>query len=186
MESAIWSVDWADIFRPTHSVLEMIVRGTIMYFVIVGLLKLVVKRLTGGVGRTDILVIVLIADIASPGFTADYMSVVEGAVLVATVLFWSYAVEWVIHRYPKFERFFEPPPLLLIENGRMLPRNMRTELVTRDELMAHLRENGISDVAEVKAACMESDGMISVLKIDDGSAMRKRTSDGVGFQDDRK
>ena len=151
-------------FTPTRSVLEMFVRATIMYFVIVALLKLVVKRQTGGVGRTDILVIVLIAEVAGPGFTADYVSVVEGAVLVATVMFWSFAIEWLTNRYPLFERFFQPPPVFLIRDGRMLPRNMRAELVTKDELMTHLREEGIDSMVDVKQACMEPDGMISVIR----------------------
>ena len=137
-------------FTPAHSVLEMFVRATIMYFVIVALLKLVVKRQTGGVGRTDILVIVLIAEVAGPGFAADYVSVSEGSVLVATVLFWSYVVEWLTHRFRAFERFFQPPPLLLIRDGCMLPRNMRAELITKDELMTQLREEGVGDIAEVE------------------------------------
>ena len=157
-------------FVPTRSVLEMFLRGTTMYFVVVALLRLVVKRQTGGVGRTDILVIVLLAEIAGPGFTAAYVSVVEGTVLVATVLFWSYAIEWLIDRFPKFERFFQPPPLLLIENGRMLPKNMRSELITKDELMTHLREEGVAELSDVKEACMESDGMISIIKIDRSGA----------------
>jgi len=74
-------------FTPARSVLEMAVFAPIMYFVIVALLKVVAKRQTGGVGRTDILVVVLIAEIAGTGLTADYVSVVEGAVLVVTVLF---------------------------------------------------------------------------------------------------
>lgn len=131
MENALLSIDWASIFTPTRSVLEVFVRGTIKYFVIIALLKAVVKRQTGNVGRTDILVVVLIAEVAGPGFTADYVSVVEGTVLVATVLFWSYAIEWLILRHPKFERFFQPPPVFLIHNGRMLPQNMRNELVTK-------------------------------------------------------
>lgn len=161
----LWSVDWYALLTPTHSALEMVVRGTIMYFVIVGLLKLAVKRQTGGVGRTDILVIVLIAEIAGPGFTADYVSVVEGAILVATVLFWSFAIEWLTHRFPGVEKLLQPQPVLLVQDGRMLPRNMRAELVTRDELMAQLREEGVSDVAQVRQARMESDGMISVVKM---------------------
>ena len=164
MESALLVIDWASIFTPARSIFEMIVRATIMYFVIVALLKLVVKRQTGGVGRTDILVIVLVAEVAGPGFTADYISVVEGAVLVATLLFWSYAIEWLTHRSATFERYFQPPPLLLIERGRMLPRNMRTELITKSELMTHLREEGIEDIADVEQACMEPDGMISVIR----------------------
>lgn len=168
MQEALWSMDWGSIFMPTHSLLEMIVRATIMYFVIVLLLKTVVKRQTGGIGPTDILVIVLIAEIAGPGFTADYTSLAEGTVLVATVLFWSFAIEWLTHRYPAFARFFQPAPLLLIKNGRVLPRNMRTELITKDELMTHLREEGVSSIEEVEQACMEPDGMISVIKMDEG------------------
>ena len=54
MEGALWTIDWAGMFTPTRSVLEMVVRATIMYFVIVLLLKVVVKRQTGGVGSTDL------------------------------------------------------------------------------------------------------------------------------------
>jgi len=170
MESALWTIDWAGMFTPARSIVEMVVRATIMYFSIVVLLKLVVKRQTGGVGRTDILVIVLIAEVAGPGFTADYVSVVEGAVLVATVLFWSYVIEWLTNRSTTFERFFQPPPVFLIRDGRMLPRNMRSELITKDELITQLREEGIGDIAEVKQACMEPDGMISVIKRGGSSA----------------
>lgn len=164
MNEALWPVDWGGMFIPTLSVLEMIVRATIMYFVVVALLKLVVKRQSGGIGPTDILVIVLIAEIAGPGFTADYTSIVEGAALVATVLFWSFAIEWLTHRVPLFQHYFQPAPLLLIKDGRMLPRNMRAELITKAELMTHLREEGVGAVAEVKQACMEPDGMISVIR----------------------
>ena len=164
MEDALWNVGWAEMLSPEYSLLEMFLRGTIMYFVLVVLLKLVVKRQAGGVGRTDILVIVLLAEIAGPGFTAGYKSLVEGTALVATVLFWSFAIEWLSYRFPRFEKLFQPGSLPLIHDGKILHRNLRAELVTREELMAQLRENGVADVAEVSEACMESDGMISVIK----------------------
>jgi uncharacterized membrane protein YcaP (DUF421 family) len=44
----------------------------------------------------------------------------------------------------------------------MLPKNMRSEFVTREELMAQLREQGLDDCRDVKAACMEADGKISI------------------------
>lgn len=165
MEETFWGVRWAEMLMPEYSLLEMFLRGTIMYFVLVVLLKLVVKRQAGGVGRTDILVIVLLAEIAGPGFTAGYKSVVEGSTLVATVLFWSFAIEWLSYRFRWFERLFQPGSLPLIRDGKILHRNLRAELVTREELMAQLRENGVPDISEVKEACMESDGMISVIKM---------------------
>jgi uncharacterized membrane protein YcaP (DUF421 family) len=147
------NIDWDAIFSPQHSLLELFLRGTIMYLVIFVLLRVVLRRQVGGIGTSDILVIVLVAEVAGKGITAEYKSVVEGAVLVATVLFWSYVIEWL-----------RDPKLKLIEDGRMLRRNMRAEFVTVEELMAQLREQGLEDCKGVKAAYMEADGHISIIK----------------------
>lgn len=164
MEDALWTVDWRAIFNPTHSVLEMMVRGTLMYFVIFVLMRVVLKRQAGGIGTADVLVIVLVAEVAGHGFAGDARSITEGTVLVATILFWTYVIERIGYHYPAFERLVRPGTLKLVEDGRILHRNMRAELITKDELMAQLRENGIESCAEVKLACMEADGMISVIK----------------------
>ncbi len=161
-----WDIDWHGVLMPTNSLLELVVRGTIMYFVLFGLLRFVLKRQAGGIGTTDVLVIVLLAEVAGRGFTTEYKSVVEATVLVCTILFWSYVLDWASHRFPSVERVLRAPPLLLVENGKMLRKNMRAELVTKDELMAQLREAGVEDCSQVKRACMEADGMISVIKID--------------------
>lgn len=165
MDDRLWRINWQDILTPTNSLLELVVRGTIMYFILFGLLRIALKRQTGGIGTTDVLVIVLLAEVAGNGFTSEYKSVIEGAVLVGTILFWTFVLEWAAHRFPTVERILHPPSLLLIENGKMLRKNMRAELVTKEELMAQLREKGIEDCASVKRACMEADGAISVIKM---------------------
>ena len=164
MDDTLWTIDWHGIFTPTTSVLELVVRATIMYFVVFGLLRLVLNRQAGGIGTTDVLVVVLLAEVAGPGFAAEYKSVVEGAVLVGTILFWTYVLEWAGHQFPAFERILRAPTVVLIENGKILRKNMRAEFVTMDELMAQLREKGVDDYAQVKRACMEADGKISVIK----------------------
>jgi uncharacterized membrane protein YcaP (DUF421 family) len=58
----------------------------------------------------------------------------------------------------------QPPPLPLIKNGKLLPRNMRQEFITLDELKSQLRKEGVDDIADVKAAAIEADGAISVIK----------------------
>ena len=166
MGDLFWNVDWQGIFTPTNSLLELVLRSTIMYFVLFGMLRFVLKRQAGGIGTADVLVVVLLAEVAGNGFAADYKSVVEGTVLVGTILFWTYLLEWASHRFPAVARNLHAPTLLLIENGKVLRKNLRAELITMDELMAQLREEGIEDCAHVKRACMEADGMISVIKLD--------------------
>ncbi|MDI1286587.1 MAG: DUF421 domain-containing protein [Reyranella sp.] len=165
MGEKIFAIDWRGILVPEHSLLEMVVRGTIMYLLVFVLVRLMSKRQIGGIGPSDVLVIVLLAEVAGNGFTAsDYRSVSEGGVLVATVLGWTYALEWLGNRFPAVERLVREPKLKLIENGRMLRRNMQAELVTTDELLAQLREKGLENCDDVAAAYMEADGHISVIK----------------------
>lgn len=165
MSETLWNIDWQGIFIPTISLGELVIRSTLMYFILFGLLRLVLKRQAGGIGTTDVLVIVLLADVSGQGFTSNYTSVVEGTVIIATVLFWSHVLEWAGHKFPAVERILRAQTLMLIQNGKMLRRNMRAELVTPEELMAQLREKGIEDCSQVKRAYMEADGKISVVKM---------------------
>lgn len=165
MGERIWAIDWHGVFVPEYSLLEMVLRGTVMYLLVFVLVRIMSKRQLGAIGPSDVLVIVLLAEVAGNGFTAaDYRSVSEGAVLVVTLLGWTYALNWLGNRFPALERLIREPKLKLIDNGRMLRRNMQAELVTIEELMAQLREKGLDDCQDVAAAYMEADGQISVIK----------------------
>jgi uncharacterized membrane protein YcaP (DUF421 family) len=152
--------DWGALFTPTHSLFELLARGSVIYLVVFALLRLDLRRQVGGIAMPDILVIVLIAEIAGNGISSGDNSIADSAILIATILFWSFLFEQLQFHIPGFNRLMRAKKLKLVENGRLLRRNMRTEAVTREELMAQLREHGIDDAAEVKAAY----GTISVIR----------------------
>ena len=165
---ALMEIDWRVVFVPSNSVLEIILRGTLTYLALFVLMRVVLKRETGTVSLADLLMVVLIADAAQNAMASEYKSVTEGVVLVSTLIFWNYALDWLGARFPLFGRLVHPPPLKLVEDGRLLRRNMRKEMITEEEMMSHLREQGVEDVSEVKAAYMEGDGRISVIKAEGG------------------
>ena len=158
------SVDWGEIFGITTSPLELIVRGTAMYLFLFLLFRVVVRRRVGAVGMADILIMVIIADAAQNGMSGEYRSVTEGAILVSTIIAWNYVIDWLNYRVPALQEWLEAPPLLLVQNGRVLHRNLKHEFVTEEELKSKLREKGVQNVSEVAAAHMESDGSVSVIK----------------------
>jgi len=100
----LFDVGWRELVVPTHSVAEMMVRGTIMYIALFVLLRVILKRQSGALGVTDLLVVVLIADAAQNGMAKEYRSVTEGVVLVATIIGWDYALDWLGYRVPAFQR----------------------------------------------------------------------------------
>jgi len=135
-----------------------------MYLALFILLRVMLKRQTGTLGMTDLLLITLIADASQNGMAGDYKSIPDGIVLVVTIIFWDYALDWLSFKSPCFQRLIKSPPLPLIKNGNLLHSNMRKELITKADLMGQLREQGISDISKVKEAYMESDGQISVIE----------------------
>lgn len=161
------SVNWEDVLTLQQPLAETLVRGTLVYLALFALLRLVLNRQSGNIGVTDVLVVVLIADAAQNAMAADYKSVPDGILLVSVILFWDYVLDWAGFRFPAIGRFIHPPPLPLVVNGRLQHRNMRRELITRDELMTQLRTQGIESVESVKKACMEGNGSISVVKYDE-------------------
>jgi uncharacterized membrane protein YcaP (DUF421 family) len=155
-------VDWRALFVPSVPLLETFVRGSVVYLALFVLLRLF-KREAGAFNVTDMLVLVLIADAAQNAMAANYTSVTDGLLLVATIIGWSFALDALAYWSPALARVLHPPARDLVRDGRMLRRNMRREFVSEEELMSQIRQQGVADVSEVKRACIEGDGRISVI-----------------------
>jgi uncharacterized membrane protein YcaP (DUF421 family) len=162
-------------FVPSVSPFEVILRGSIMYLSLFVMLRLILKRQFGTFGLTDLLLIVLLADAAQNGMSGEYHSICDGLLLVGTLIFWNYVLDYLGHKSKLLERFIYPPPLKLIDNGRMIRRNMRKEFITEAELLSQLREQGVEGAEDVKLAFMEGDGAISVIRKDHGESSRTAT-----------
>jgi uncharacterized membrane protein YcaP (DUF421 family) len=163
----LYGIDWKSVLVPSTSLAEVALRGTCVYLFLLACLR-IFRREAGAINMTDLLLIVLIADAAQNAMGSEYRSLTEGAVLVGTIVFWDFALDWLAFRSPAVRRLIRPAPLHLVENGKMIKRNLRHELMTEEELMSLLRQQGVDDLADVKLACLEGDGHISVIKRESG------------------
>jgi uncharacterized membrane protein YcaP (DUF421 family) len=168
--------DWSELFRLSVDPLELVVRGTVMYWFLFMLLRFVLRRDIGSIGVADVLLLVVIADASQNAMSGGYESITDGFILVATIAGWNWLLDLAAYYIPAVRRLLEAKPLPLVQNGKILRRNLRKEFITHDELMAKLRQQGIEKLEDVKAATMESDGEISVIKVspDDGPPPRGR------------
>ena len=163
----IFQVEWQAIFVPQESLLEIFIRGTIMYLAMFALLR-IFRRQAGTVSIADLLVLVIIADAAQNGMAGDAKSVTEALLLISTIIGWDYLLDFLGFRSKLFERILEPDKLKVIENGKYLRRNMRKEMITADEIQSQMRQNGIEDISEIKTAYLETDGHFSFIKKETG------------------
>ena len=158
---------------PDVSLLETIVRGVVMYLSIFVLLRVILRGRTSAVTVSDLLVLVLIADAAQNAMAAQYMSISNGVVLVATIVLTSFTMDWLAFRFAPIRHFVHPEHKPLVVDGRVLRKTLNEELMTEEELMTQLRLNGVEDPSEVKAAYLEGNGEISVIKRSNGGDQAK-------------
>jgi uncharacterized membrane protein YcaP (DUF421 family) len=154
----------AELFAVTVSPLELFLRGSVMYWFLFVVFRTVLKRDVGAVGIADVLLLVLVADAAQNAMSGEYKSVSDGLILVSTILGWNLVLDWASYRFHGIRRLVQPKELCLIRDGRLVHRNLRREMLTEEDLRSKLRMHGVEDFSEVRAAYMESDGEISVLK----------------------
>src|SRR6188768_2657236 len=106
----LFKVDWQSMFVPTESLIEVFVRGTIMYLAMYTLLR-IFRRQSGSVGIADLLVIVVIADAAQNGMAGDSKSITEAGLLILTIVLWDYLLDWLGFRSKFFKKIIDPEEL---------------------------------------------------------------------------
>jgi uncharacterized membrane protein YcaP (DUF421 family) len=158
--------EWDAVFSLSVPVLEIFVRGTLTFLALTALMRVVGQRESGGLGITDVLLVVLVADAASAGLTGDTNSIADGLLLVITILFWSVVLDALAYRWPRLGAILKARPRTLIQDGRLNRRAMRREFMTDEEVLSQLRLHGLTELAQVKWAYLEPNGMISIIPIE--------------------
>ena len=146
------------------SPLEILVRGSLMYWFLFVIFRFILRRNAGSAGITDILFVVLLGDAAQNAMIGDGQTVADGATLIATLVGWNYLLDYLGCHYSLISRLTDAPPVLMVRNGRLQGNNMRREHITEKEIRAKLRSSDVERLDEVKAMYLEGDGNFSVLK----------------------
>lgn len=162
----LMSVGINEVMRFTVSPVQLFIRGTLMFWFLFLIFRLILRRDVGSASITDFLFVVILGDAAQNAMIGEATSVSDGMVLISTLVFWNYTIDFLTFRFPQIEKLLAAQRLCLVRNGKISRRNMRKELITLDELTEKLHAAGLESFAQVKLMYMESDGEISVIKRD--------------------
>jgi uncharacterized membrane protein YcaP (DUF421 family) len=166
-----------ELFRPEYPAWQMMLRGTVVYWFLLLVFRFVLRRDIGSMGVADLLFVVLVADASSNAMQGEYRTLGDGLALVGTMVAWNYALDWLAFRSDLFSRLLEAQPEVLIRRGRLNRRAMRRELITHNDLMEKLREQGVESVREVRIARLESDGNLSVFTFENAERRAGKAPD---------
>jgi uncharacterized membrane protein YcaP (DUF421 family) len=157
-------LDLQQLFAVEVPIAEIMLRGTLIYWFLFLAFRFVLRRDVGGLSMADTLLLVIVADAAQNALAGDYKTITEGAILLSTIIGWNVLLDWLAYRYRPFAVIAHPRTLLLVRHGRFITKTLQREMLTPDEVMSKLREQGIIHLREVRHAYLESDGEISIAR----------------------
>lgn len=171
--SLLATPNWSEMFALSVPPLEIVIRGSLMYWFILILLRVAGRRDIGSLGVADMLVLVLIADAAQNGMAGDYLSVTDGLILVATIVGWAVIVDRLTYFLPPLAQVLTSDRVCLVRDGVIERRNLRRESITEEELMAELRLKGLEALDQARRVYIEANGNISVLRAPEPSRSKE-------------
>jgi uncharacterized membrane protein YcaP (DUF421 family) len=138
------------------------VRTLLLYLILIAVVRLMGKRQLGQMEPVEFVVAMLVADLASIPMQDGGIPLLSGLVPILTVLGLGQILCWLSLRCIRVRRWLCGKPVILIENGEILQKNLRSTRVTLDELTELLREKDVLDIQSVQYAILETNGNLSV------------------------
>lgn len=139
------------------------VRAIILYLLLVVTVRLMGKRQLGELEPSEFVVAILIADLASVPMQDAGIPLLSGVIPILTVLALELILSVLAMRFRLVRRILSGNPVLLMQDGKILAKNLARTRITVDELLQHLREKDIVDLSSVQYAILEVDGQISAI-----------------------
>jgi len=145
--------------------MDIVVRAAAAYFFILLLMRVVGRRELSTLEPFDLIMLVVIGDLIQQGVTQNDFSVVGLLIAGGTIAVLQMAVSWVGFRSPtKVGVVIEGEPMVLVEGGRWIEKNLRRERLTEDEVLSDARRDSISQLDQIEWAILETGGEITFIK----------------------
>jgi uncharacterized membrane protein YcaP (DUF421 family) len=143
--------------------MDIVLRAALAFAFVFFLMRVVGRRELSSLEPFDLVMLVVLGDLVQQGVTqSDYS--VTGLVLAAgTIALLQVCVSYLNYRFRRLQPILEGEPIVLVEDGRVLERNLARERMTRAELVVQARQSQIASLDNVRLAVLETNGNISFI-----------------------
>lgn len=140
-----------------------LIRTVILYLILIVGLRLTGKRQIGELEPIELVLTMLLSDLASVPMQNFGIPLLNGLVPIVTLLSLSMLLSWCSLHSVRFRSLVCGEPAVIIRDGKLEQAAMRRNRLTLDELLEALRAQGVTSLGDVKYAILETSGQLSVL-----------------------
>jgi uncharacterized membrane protein YcaP (DUF421 family) len=144
--------------------MDLVLRAAFVFAFLLVLTRVIGKRELSSLQPFDLILLIVLGDALQQGLTQDDYSLTGAVLVVGTIAVLQVCVSWLSYRFPRARPILEGEPLVIVQDGRVIERNLKRERLTVEEIIEAARKQQIAHLAEVRFAVLETDGEISFIK----------------------
>jgi len=144
--------------------MDIVIRAAVAFLFILLLTRIVGRRELNTLEPFDLILLVTIGDLVQQGVTQNDFSVTGLALAVGTIAVLTVLFSYLPWRFQRLRPVLEGEPVILIEDGNVIEKNLRRHRLTHEEVAAEARFQQIDSLEAVRWAVLETSGKISFIK----------------------
>jgi uncharacterized membrane protein YcaP (DUF421 family) len=143
--------------------MDLVLRALVLFGGVYVLLRVVGRRELAEMEPIDFILLIVLGDAIQQGLTQDDYSVTGAFIVVGTFAMLQILISFVSYRIPKLRPALDGEPIVIVQDGAPIERNMKRERITIEEVMVEVRQQQMATIDEVAWAVLETSGKISVI-----------------------
>jgi uncharacterized membrane protein YcaP (DUF421 family) len=147
--------------------MDLVGRAIIVFFAIFVVTRIVGRRELSTMEPFDLILLIVTGDLVQQGVTQSDYSLTGALTVIATITLLTVALSYVSFKVPRLRPVLDGEPLVLVQDGEVIERNLRRERITIDELLAEARQQQVGSLDQVRFAVLETNGRISIIPAGD-------------------
>jgi|SRR5579872_1794944 len=144
--------------------MDIVLRAAFAYAFIVFVMRVMGRRELSSLAPADLVLIVVLGDLVQNGVTQSDMSVTGVTIAISTFALLTVLSSYITFKSSRARRVIEGEPLVVVENGKPIERNLRSERLTVDDVLEEARDKEIEKIDEIKFAVLEAGGKITFIR----------------------
>jgi uncharacterized membrane protein YcaP (DUF421 family) len=143
--------------------MDLVVRAAIAFAFVYLLTRVIGRRELSSLEPFDLIMLVMIGDLVQQGVTQNDFSVTGALLVGSTIALMTVGVSYVSFRFPRLRPALDGEPVIVVEDGKPVDRNLRRNRITLEEIVAAARQNGYASLDPIQWAVLETNGRISFI-----------------------
>jgi uncharacterized membrane protein YcaP (DUF421 family) len=143
--------------------MDIALRAIVLYAFVVFLMRVMGRRELSSLSAVDLVLLVVLGDAIQQGLTQDDYSVTGSIIAVSTIAAVQVGISYLSFRSRRARHVLQGEPIVIVQNGRLIDRNVRRERLTEDDVAEEMRAQQIASVEDVEWGILESNGTMSFI-----------------------